>query len=162
MNRVNKVAELLEMLQRTCDTGFVLALHVRFTRPLVLYRTYPQSWCDHYDLNGLVMLDPAVRWSFCNTGVIQWDDPSLDDPGGVVEAARAHGVANGVSVSVGSTTSRSLGGFSRSSGRFDAADMDRLSDLVETLHLVLDGVSEDEQGPELRALRALSTSVLQP
>ncbi|WP_274611151.1 hypothetical protein [Rhodovulum sulfidophilum] len=40
--------------------------------------------------------------------------------------------------------------------------MDRLSDLVETLHLVLDGVSEDEQGPELRALRALSTSVLQP
>ncbi|MBK5924287.1 hypothetical protein CCR90_10985 [Rhodovulum sulfidophilum] len=92
MNRVNKVAELLEMLQRTCDTGFVLALHVRFTRPLVLYRTYPQSWCDHYDLNGLVMLDPAVRWSFCNTGVIQWDDPSLDDPGGVVEAARAHGV----------------------------------------------------------------------
>ncbi|TDX31255.1 LuxR family transcriptional regulator [Rhodovulum visakhapatnamense] len=157
MNRVNKVAELLEALRQGCDTGFVVALHIRFTRPLVMYRTYPQAWCDHYDLNGLVVSDPSVRWGFCTTGAIHWDDPALDDPVGVFAAARSFGVANGVTVSVGPATSRSLAGLSRASGRFGAAEVQHMVRLVETLHLVLDGI-EGEDGPELRALRALGGS----
>lgn len=43
-----EIAATLDELSAICDTGFALALHIRFTRPNILYRTYPQKWLDHY------------------------------------------------------------------------------------------------------------------
>ena len=41
--RVNRVAGLLDRLRAYCDTGFALAIHIRYTRPSLLYRTMPRA-----------------------------------------------------------------------------------------------------------------------
>lgn len=157
MDRVKKVAELLSALEGLCDTGFALAIRIRYTRPLLLYQSYSREWSDFYSENGLMLTDPVVRWGLENTGVVFWDDPELDDPAGVVGLARQHGLNNGVTISTGPPTSRTISGHTRSVGPFSGDEIDRLRCLVETVHEVTDGL-EDLDCPDMAALRALAFS----
>ncbi|TCM75071.1 autoinducer binding domain-containing protein [Rhodovulum steppense] len=157
MDRVRKVAELLTALDQLCDTGFALAIHIRFTRPLLLYQSYAQEWSDFYSENGLMLTDPVVRWGIENTGVLIWDDPALDDPAGVVALARQHGLQNGVTISTGPRTSRTISGHTRSTGPFTADEIGRLKCLVATLHEVTEGLDALDC-PEMDELRALDLS----
>lgn len=59
--RVTRVAGLLDRLRTYCDTGFALAIHIRYTRPSLLYRTYDQAWIDHYSEKGFMLTDPVVH-----------------------------------------------------------------------------------------------------
>lgn len=157
MDRVNKVAELLSALDGLCDTGFALAIHIRYTRPLLLYQSYSRAWSDFYSENGLMLTDPVVRWGLENTGMVFWDDPALDDPEGVVALARQHGLHNGVTISTGPRTSRTISGHTRSGGAFTAEEIDRLRCLVETVHEVTSGL-DGLDSPEMAELRALDFS----
>ncbi|TCP38741.1 autoinducer binding domain-containing protein [Rhodovulum marinum] len=157
MNRVRKVSELLSALGELCDTGFALAIHIRYTRPLLLYQNYSREWSDFYSENGLMLADPVVRWGLENTGVLLWDDPDLDDPAGVVELARNHGLRNGVTIATGPRTSRTITGHTRSAGAFAADEIERLRCLVETVHAVTGGL-ENPDSPDLAALRTLDFS----
>lgn len=154
MDRVNKIEELLREMSAICDTGFALALHIRYTRPLLLYQSYSREWNDLYSARGLMLIDPVVRWGLEHAGVIHWDDPALDDPEGVVALARRHGLRNGVTISTGPVVSRTISGLTRSSGPFTEDEIGRLGCLVETAHQVTEGLDSLE-GPEMAALRAL-------
>jgi len=137
-----------------CDTGFALAVRISYTRPLLLYQSYSSDWSDLYSEKGLMMTDPVVRWGLENTGVVLWDDPSLDDPEGVVALAREHGIENGVTIATGPSNSRTISGHTRASGPFAVEEIAHLWRLVETVHTVTDGLDRLDC-PETEALRAL-------
>ncbi|TCO72336.1 autoinducer binding domain-containing protein [Rhodovulum euryhalinum] len=157
MNRVSKLAELLSALDSLSDTGFALAIHIRFTRPLLLYQSYSSEWSEIYSEKGLMLTDPVVRWGLERTGVLSWDDPGLDDPAGVVPLARQYGLRNGITISTGPVTSRTISGHTRSSGPFQPDEISRLKCLVETVHEVTEGLDALDC-PEMEALRALDFS----
>ena len=56
-----------------CDTGFALAVHIRYTRPTLLYQTYEQSWADQYSEKGYMLSDPTVHWGLANVGSMEWE-----------------------------------------------------------------------------------------
>ncbi|HDR29833.1 autoinducer binding domain-containing protein [Rhodovulum sp.] len=154
MDRVNKVAELLTALDGLCDTGFSLAIRIRYTRPLLLYQSYSQAWREFYFENGLLISDPVVHWGIANTGVLMWDDPTLQDPAGVLPLAHQYGLRNGVTIATGASNSRTITGHTRSSGPFAEDEIGQLECLVETLHEVTEGLNAPDC-PEVTALRAL-------
>ncbi|SIO03791.1 LuxR family transcriptional regulator [Rhodovulum sp. ES.010] len=154
MDRATKVAELLSTLDGRCDTGFALAIHIRYTRPLLLYQSYSREWSDLYSERGLMLLDPVVRWGLAHNGVLFWDDPELEDPAGIVALARAHGLTNGVTLSVGPPGSRTISGHTRSQGPYMPDEIEELRCLVETVHEVTEGLDALDT-PEMDALRAL-------
>lgn len=123
---------LLAQLDGLCDTGYALALHIRFTRPTVLFRTYPAGWIDRYSEMGMMLRDPVVIWGFHNTGSVTWD--TLDDPEGVIAEAAKYGLSNGVTCAVGPGDDRSITGFTRSSGRFAREEMENLLLITHRLH----------------------------
>ena len=125
---------LLKELKQICDTGYALALHIRFTRPNILFQTYNQDWIDLYSANGMMLQDPVVQWGFANTGFVYWND--LDDPDGILLRASQYGITNGLTCAVDIDNSRSISGFSRSSGPFTAEEADYLFELTKKIHLL--------------------------
>ncbi|MBN2906951.1 MAG: autoinducer binding domain-containing protein [Rhodobacteraceae bacterium] len=154
MDRVKKVSELLNALGEMCDTGYALAIHMRFMRPVLLYECYCREWSDFYDRNGLMLNDPVVHWGLAHNGVRLWDDPTLNDPLGVVRRAHDHGLHNGVAISTGTSASRTITGMTRSWGPFSAPEIERMTCIVETLHQITDGLGPLDS-PEMTQLRAL-------
>ncbi|MEZ5686244.1 MAG: autoinducer binding domain-containing protein [Paracoccaceae bacterium] len=126
------VADLREQLAQICDTGYALALHIRFTRPTILFRTYAEAWLTEYSERGLMLRDPVVIWGMTHSGYVYWD--TLDDPEQVLAGAARHGILNGLTCSVGPAASRSISGFSRSSGPFSAEEAGYLLELTQKLH----------------------------
>lgn len=159
MDRLGKITELLEALAEICDTGFALAVRIRFATPLLLYQSYAPDWIDFYNENNLLMSDPVVRWGLENTGVIRWDDPGLDDPKGIIALAKERGLRNGVEIATGETGARTLAGCTRASGPFDAAEIAHLVSLVETVHAVTEGLDGCNTS-EIQALRRLDPAAM--
>lgn len=122
----------LSELGELCDTGYALALHIRFTRPGMLFRTYPQDWIDHYSEMGMMLRDPVVLWGFHHTGSVLWKD--LEDPDGILAEAARRGITNGLTCAVGPAGDRSISGFTRSSGPFSPAEIEKMHALTVTLH----------------------------
>lgn len=131
------VADIREDLAKICDTGYALALHIRYTRPTVLFRTYPEAWLTEYSERGLMLRDPVVIWGMTHSGYVYWN--TLDDPEGVLAGAARHGIVNGLTCSVGPAASRSISGFSRSAAPFSAAEAGYLLDLTRQLHDLTEG-----------------------
>lgn len=128
----HSVVQILNETGALCDSGYAYALHIRFARPNILYRTYPQSWIDHYDEQGMIVEDPVVKWGLSKTGFVYWKD--LDDPAGILADAAAHGLTNGLTCAVGALSSRSIAGFTRSDRAFSAAEAQKLLDMTSQLH----------------------------
>jgi LuxR family transcriptional regulator len=154
MTNVKAMAEHLARLSALCDTGYALAIHIKYTRPALLYRTYTQEWIDHYSEKGLMLVDPVVRWGITNTGLVQWDDLSHDDSAGVLTDARRFGLTNGITYSVGNPSSRTIAGFTKSGTAFSATEVAEMTGIVDTVHALTEGV-EQFDAKELEALRAL-------
>jgi LuxR family transcriptional regulator, quorum-sensing system regulator SdiA len=135
--RAALVAEKLGILDAFCDRGFALAIHIRYTRPTLLYQTYDQAWADHYSEKGLMLSDPVVHWGLTQSGWIEWSSLADGDPEGVIAAAVAHGLTNGWTYSVGPASSRTIAGVPRSQPYSDAeraqvrALIDEIHDLTE-------------------------------
>ena len=152
--RVNRVAGLLDRLRGYCDTGFALAIHIRYTRPSLLYRTYAQSWIDHYSEKGFMLTDPVVHWGLMHTGAVDWADLVPQDEAGVIADAAAHGLFNGLTHGVGPANSRTISGLTRSTGPFTAEERVALAQLIADIHEATEGI-EHYNPATLEALRAL-------
>ena len=131
---IGEVDTLCAELDALCDTGYAFALHIRFTRPTTMIRTYSETWLAEYSEKGLMIQDPVVIWGMQNSGLVYWKDPP--DPMGVISGAARHGIMNGLTCSVGPASSRSISGFSRSSGPFSAEEAAHLLALTEKMHAV--------------------------
>ena len=151
---VDDVAALLARLGHICDTGFALAIHIRYTRPSLLYRTYRQDWIDHYSEKGYMLFDPVVRWGLMNSGGVNWHDLREQDPEGVIAAAEAHGLLHGWTYATGPATSRTISGLTRSTAPFTDAEKAELNGIVDAIHAATEGIEQYDE-TILEALRAL-------
>jgi len=61
MTKITAVTERLTQLRALCDSGFALAIHIRYTRPTILYRTYDQAWIDHYSERGFMLITASCE-----------------------------------------------------------------------------------------------------
>ncbi len=132
MEPADKIRAIIIALEAQSPSGFAIAFHVRFTRPDFLFQTYSKTWTDIYSQSGFVMDDPIVRWGFENTGVIRWS--MLDDPVGVLEQARPHGLVYGFACAVENGGTRSVAGFARADREFTDAEIADIAAQVATLH----------------------------
>jgi LuxR family transcriptional regulator len=154
MREEQVVSQLLGQIAALCDTGYLLAVHIRYTRPSLMYRTYPQAWIDFYSERGFMMSDPVVHWGLAQTGVALWSDLSANDPEGVVAAAAAHGLHNGWTYALGPASARTIASMTRSGADFTESQRAELTDLVDQLH-ALTGNFDTLPAATQEALRAL-------
>jgi LuxR family transcriptional regulator, quorum-sensing system regulator SdiA len=136
---VKQVTACLERLSAFCDTGYLLAVHIRYTRPSLMFKTYPKDWLDHYSERGFMMVDPVVGWAMAQEGTAFWDDLAANDPAGVMAAARSFGLTHGVSFAIGPNTSRTIGSVTRSTV-YTAAELDTMRGIITEIHDLTDGV----------------------
>lgn len=148
------VASLLGELGVICDSGYALAVHIRYTRPTLLYQTYAQAWGDHYSEKGYMLVDPTVHWGLANVGSIDWQDLVPQDPSGVIEAARNYGLHNGWTYAVGPATSRSLGSLT-STVPFSPDMRARCCAIIDEIHALTEGFDQFSANQQNR-LRHLS------
>ncbi len=142
MKRIQRIDHQLQRLVAVPDWRFAIGLRIRFNHPTLLYQTYPEDWIAHYARNGLLFVDPAVQWGMANSGICDWKDLVAGDAAGVLEQAAGYGLLHGIVVSVGDTTTRSLGFFAASQAPI-AGDLRTLAqDVVTALHDETDGITE--------------------
>ncbi|MGB8811777.1 MAG: autoinducer binding domain-containing protein [Paracoccaceae bacterium] len=154
MEKIDQVAAKLTRVGAICDTGYAFAIHIRYTRPSLLYRTYSKDWIDYYSEHGLMLTDPVVRWGLGNTGLMSWAALKSDDPAGVIASAQRFGLENGVSYSVGPVESRTLAGFTKSGAAFTDEELAELTMISNSLHDLTEGLDQFDPAV-LDALRAL-------
>jgi LuxR family transcriptional regulator, quorum-sensing system regulator SdiA len=128
------VLQLLGKIAVLCDTGYLLAAQIRYTRPSLMYRTYPQAWIDYYSEQGYMMSDPVVHWGLTHTGVVLWSELTGQDPEGVVAAAGSYGLNNGWTYATGPSTGRTIASMTKSGADFTAAQQADIIALVDQVH----------------------------
>lgn len=151
---IDTMADLVAQLRTRCDSGFALAIHIRYTRPSLLYRTYDQQWIDRYSEKGYMLLDPVVRWGLTHTGGIDWPELASQDPEGVLADAQAHGLLHGWTYATGPASSRTISGLTRSSGPFSEVEKAELAALVDAVHTTSEGMDQLDDATQ-EALRSL-------
>ena len=134
MRQDQVVLQLLGKISALCDTGYLLAVHIRYTRPSLMYRSYPQAWMDYYSERGFMMSDPVVHWGLAHTGVALWSDLVATDTDGVIAAARAHGLHNGWTYAAGPAAARTIASFTKSGPDFTEDQRAELIALADQLH----------------------------
>ena len=132
------IAQNLGELRSLCDTGFALAVHIRYTRPTLLYQTYAREWTDRYNEKGYMLADPTVHWGLANTGAMDWAMLENQDPEGVIAAAKGFGLTNGWTYATGPATSRSLGSMTCSRS-FTAEERARICSIIDFIHTETEG-----------------------
>lgn len=132
--RCDKLATLLSTLREACDSGFALAIHIRLTRPTLLFQTYDPAWSDHYSEHGYMLSDPVVHWGLTNTGRVIWDSLSGKDPEGVLKAARDFGLYNGWTLALGESNDKTIAGFTRSDRAHGAEERDAMEAIMVEIH----------------------------
>ncbi|MES2142985.1 MAG: autoinducer binding domain-containing protein [Pseudomonadota bacterium] len=146
--------DLLAQIGTICDTGFALAIHIRFTRSALLYRTYDPQWIEHYSEKGYFLSDPVVHWGLMNEGSVDWDMLEPQDSAGVMADAKRFGLFNGWTFAVGPATSRTISGHTKSGLPFTAEERRKIEALVTKAHDMTNDI--DTMDPAtVEALRAL-------
>lgn len=133
LKRTN-IAHLIGELHEASPAGFAVALHITYATPAFLFQSYPKGWMEEYTSLGLHLQDPNVAWGFSNTGSIRWSELEKNDPGGVMERARSHGMAFGVALAVLRDGTRTVAGFARGDREFTDAEIERLGAVLDQLH----------------------------
>lgn len=148
------LAGLLQRLGQSCDSGYALAVHIRLTRPTLLFQTYDAAWSDHYSVNGYMLFDPVVHWGMTQTGSIAWANLRDQDPQGVLQAAEDFGLYNGWCFAIDHGGSRTIAGLTRSDRAHSAAEMEEIREIVGEIHRLT--MDFDQWPPEEQeAARAL-------
>ena len=132
------VARKLGELAAYCDKGFALAVHIRYTRPTLLYQTYDQAWADTYSEKGYMLSDPVVHWGLMNSGWVEWASLTDRDPEGVIADAIAHGLNNGWTYSVGPAASRTIAGLPPSRP-FSEVERKQVAGVIDDIHDLTEG-----------------------
>ncbi|TDL77668.1 LuxR family transcriptional regulator [Palleronia sediminis] len=116
------------------DGGYLIALHIRFTSPIVYVSTYPDEWQQHYTERGYVLRDPMTAWAFANTGWTRWSNPDIPDPYGIMAESRAFGLRFGATISHGEVRSRSIVGAARRDRELTDAEIGAMASELKRLH----------------------------
>ncbi|RVT82558.1 LuxR family transcriptional regulator [Rhodobacteraceae bacterium CCMM004] len=124
----------LRKLDAYAESGYFLALHIRFTSPLMFFQTYKQDWIEHYSSNGYVLRDPMTAWSFSTTGTTRWSNRRVPDPFGIFKEAKKFGLNYGMTASCGPILSRTVCSIARSDREFEDGEMAEVAVLVQRLH----------------------------
>lgn len=132
----------LDRLALLCDTGYALAIHIRMTAPSLLYQTYAQDWAEHYSTKGYMMSDPVVRWGLTHTGRVVWDTLTDVDPEGVIAASVSFGLTHGWTYAVGSSSTRTIAGLTRSGRAHTEAEVAEIEAIVDDVHKITDGFDD--------------------
>ncbi|WOI56530.1 autoinducer binding domain-containing protein [Palleronia sp. LCG004] len=130
-------AELMK-LDEFAKAGYYLALHIRFTTPLMFFLTYPDDWTQQYEQKGYVLRDPMTAWSFATTGATRWSNPRIPDPFKIFDEARKFGLNYGVTVSAGPIVSRTVGSIARGDREFSDAEIAEIETITRNLHSMAD------------------------
>lgn len=151
MDNSTNIRYILTRLETLCPSGFAIAFHIRYARPDFLFQTYSKTWIDIYSQSGMVMHDPIVRWGFENTGTKRWSE--LDDPMGILEQSKPHGLVYGFACAVENGGSRSVAGCARADREFTDAEIAAIAADVQILHdeTARQGLSEEAR-EELRLM----------
>ena len=132
-------------IDQISPAGFYVAIRVGFSFPEEELNQLPENWVEFYTTHGLVVLDPAMKWVYANTGAVRFSEIALPDPHHVRERAMVYGLHHGAAVSLTTPADRgrrSYGLFFRDDREFEAADLLKLQEIVSRLH----------SGPEVEAV----------
>jgi len=127
---------ILHQLGVESPAGYLAGLHIRFAGPLMQFQTYDRAWVQHYTENGFALRDPMVAWGFAKEGASRWSEVDLPDPFDIFGQAASFGLRYGVVVAIGALSSRSIVGCARADREFADDEIERITDLVQTLHRV--------------------------
>ena len=147
--------ELFEELTELATAGFSAGLHIRFAAPLVYVRTYDTAWTTLYDESAYALRDPLVFWGLGGRGQTRWSQIKLPDPFNIIGQAREHGLRFGAVASYGPISSRSIVGCARADREFTDAEIERIAELTEALHLTAEPPTDLTQA-QVEALRLLA------
>ncbi|MEY1555133.1 autoinducer binding domain-containing protein [Yoonia sp. R2331] len=127
----------LEDVGQLAPAGYFIALRIGFAFPMEEVNALPPAWVEHYTRQRYMLFDPVVRWAYAHTGVVHWNDLSGDDPKGILDRAREHGLHHGITISVfdgNAEGQRSFGSFSRSDRPFIDMEIKLLEAFVHRRH----------------------------
>lgn len=130
----DQVAEALLRLKAVANSGFALALHIRFAAPGFLLQSYPKEWSDLYARKGMVMRDPTIRWGMLHTGWCRWSDMRGAANNDVMLQAAEYGIRYGATYSTKTKKSRSIAFVSRNDREFTEAERILITREFEDLH----------------------------
>ena len=124
----------LNRLGNLAPKGYFVALHIRFTSPLMSFQTYDPKWTDHYTENGYVLRDPMTAWGFCTTGWTRWSNRIIPDPFGIFKEAARFGLTYGATISCGPIRSRTIVSVARADREFEDSEIDEVEAMAIRLH----------------------------
>jgi len=145
------LASLLGSLREACDSGFALAIHIRLTRPTLLFQTYDAAWSDHYSENGYMLSDPVVHWGLTNAGRVVWETLADKDPEGVLKAAQDFGLYHGWTFALGEMSDKTIAGMTRSDRAHTAAEVAEIEGIVREIHALTADFASWSQADQDRA-----------
>lgn len=154
-DNLDTTKRLLLYMNSIADWRFALGMHIQFANPTLLYQNYPPQWIKHYNDEGLVFLDPAVRWAVANTGICDWSNLADDDGDNVLGQAADYGLRFGKAVSIIKET-RTFGFFAHSLREIKNPEIEEAQVVLEKIHDATKGV-DLLSGKDLASFRELNT-----
>ena len=134
MSKRSGVSAELTQLGHFAPEGYFVGLHIRFATPLMDFKTYPQSWLDHYTEQGYALRDPIIAWGFGQIGSARWSNLGIPDTFGILTEAATYGLKYGVAISYGPISSRTIGGVARSDREYTDEEITEIQKIIYTLH----------------------------
>lgn len=126
-----------DTLEALAPSGFYVAIRIGFAFPMVEWNRLPPAWVREYAASGFVVHDPLMAWVYGNCGIARWSEVGGSDSQGVLELAKAHGLAFGAVASwvdSGDSGQRSFGFFCRSDREYSGEELDALNAALIASH----------------------------
>lgn len=155
MDNRASIATLLAEIDEMTPGGFAIGLHISFGGPELLFQTFPIDWMDYYIKNSLHLVDPAVKWSFEETGFRRWRDLARDDPSGVIRKAATFGMKYGATMAVEAGPTRSVLGCARNDRDYLDYELQAIMEKLLKLHKTTQGLKKMPQR-DIEALQKMS------
>lgn len=145
----------LKKLDVFAQAGYHLAIHIRFSSPLMHLQTYDAAWVKRYTENGYVLRDPVVAWAFASKGATRWSNTPIPDPFGIMKESQKFGLKYGVTVSIGPLSSRTVANVARSDREHTDDEILEIERIVQVMHEMVEPTAELTKA-QLAALRLLA------
>jgi LuxR family transcriptional regulator len=132
------------------NAGFYIAFRIEFLQPEFEHNSLPRPWVHKYTQQGLLMMDPVLRWIYSSTGSIRWSEIEIPDTSGVLQEAAQYDLNFGAAISLrdeDDPSIKSFGNFCRTDREFEADEIRELARRLELLFSDLtapDDVTEAE------------------
>jgi LuxR family transcriptional regulator len=89
-----------------------------------------------------MLSDPVVHWGLTHTGRVVWNTLTDSDPEGVIAAAVSFGLTHGWTYSVGSASTRTIAGLTRSGRAHTDDEVAEIQAIVDDLHALTDNFDD--------------------